>query len=95
MDGVLSARMPSVQLGALSTQGYQFGLFSSEGFNQPLYRQALLADYTLTATDRQNNASTVTQWQNWLSSQKGDGTPWFSWQALDGVDLSGATAKTR
>ncbi|MDU5472000.1 MULTISPECIES: LPS biosynthesis-modulating metalloenzyme YejM [unclassified Pantoea] len=95
MDGVLSARMPSALLGALSSQGYQFGLFSSEGFNQPLYRQALLTDYSLPATDSQPNASTVTQWQNWLNGQKGDGNPWFSWLALDGVDLSGAPAKTR
>jgi membrane-anchored protein YejM (alkaline phosphatase superfamily) len=33
----------SALLGALNSQGYQFGLFSSDGFSQPLYRQALLA----------------------------------------------------
>ena len=47
MDGILASRTPSALLSALNTQGYQFGLFSSEGFNQPLYRQALLADYSL------------------------------------------------
>lgn len=47
MNGVLAQRTPSALLTALSTQGYQFGLFSSEGFSQPLYRQALLSDYSL------------------------------------------------
>ena len=70
MNGILASRTPSALLGALSTQGYQFGLFSSEGFNPPLYRQALLTDYSLPATTSQPNASTVAQWQNWLEKQK-------------------------
>ncbi|MBE5252339.1 LPS biosynthesis-modulating metalloenzyme YejM [Mixta mediterraneensis] len=94
MNGVLASRTPSALLGALSSQGYQFGLFSSEGFNPPLYRQALLADYSLPAGNSQPNSATVTQWQNWLK-QKDDGNPWFSWVSLNGVDLSGDTAKAR
>ncbi|KTS72136.1 hypothetical protein C7434_1866 [Pantoea sp. PNA 14-12] len=95
MNGVLAQRTPSALLTALSTQGYQFGLFSSDGFNQPLYRQALLSDYSLPASGDQPNASTVSQWQNWLSTQKVDGTPWFSWLALNGPDISGNNDKTR
>ncbi|KAA8669473.1 LPS biosynthesis-modulating metalloenzyme YejM [Pantoea dispersa] len=94
MDGVLAARMPSALLGALNSQGYQFGLFSSDGFSQPLYRQALLADYSLPQADTQPNSTTVTQWQNWLNGQKG-GAPWFSWIALNGVTVTGDSTKAR
>ena len=95
MNGILASRTPSTLLGALSSQGYQFGLFSSEGFNSPLYRQALLADYSLPASNSQPNATTVTQWQNWLNKQNDNKTPWFSWVALSGANLSGDSAKTR
>ncbi|QDY42479.1 LPS biosynthesis-modulating metalloenzyme YejM [Candidatus Pantoea soli] len=95
MDGVLAARMPSALLSALNAQGYQFGLFSSDGFSQPLYRQALLADYSLPDADPQPNSTTVSQWQNWLNGQKSDGAPWFSWIALNGVAANGDTVKTR
>ncbi|KHJ64996.1 membrane protein, partial [Pantoea rodasii] len=95
MDGVLAARMPSALLSALNSQGYQFGLFSSDGFSQPLYRQALLADYSLPDADTQPNSSNVNQWQNWLNGQKGNGSPWFSWIALNGVTVNGDSAKVR
>ncbi|MER5028767.1 LPS biosynthesis-modulating metalloenzyme YejM [Pantoea anthophila] len=95
MNGILASRTPSALLGALSTQGYQFGLFSSEGFNPPLYRQALLTDYSLPAMTSQPNASTVAQWQNWLEKQTGSQAPWFSWIALNGPDVTGDSAKAR
>ncbi len=86
MDGVLAARMPSTLINALSSQGYQFGLFASDGFRSPLLRQALLADYSLPAAAAQSNAQTTAQWQNWLSKQKPEGAPWFSWIAWNGLD---------
>lgn len=95
MDGVLAARMPSALLGALTTQGYQFGLFSSDGFSLPLYRQALLADYSLPTADTQENSTTVKQWQNWLNGQKSNSSPWFSWVALNGVTVNGDSTKVR
>ncbi|KNC07035.1 membrane protein [Pantoea sp. RIT-PI-b] len=95
MDGVLASRMPSALLNALNAQGYQFGLFSSDGFSQPLYRQALLADYSLPQADSQPNSTTVTQWQNWLNGQKANSAPWFSWVALNGVTINGDTLKAR
>ena len=95
MDGVLASRTPSALLNALNAQGYQFGLFSSDGFNQPLYRQALLADYTLPEATSQPNSQTVTQWQNWLNGQKSSRSPWFSWVALNGISASGDSTKAR
>ncbi|NWA64116.1 DUF3413 domain-containing protein [Pantoea sp. B9002] len=95
MDGVLASRTPSVLLNALNAQGYQFGLFSSDGFSQPLYRQALLADYSLPQADTQPNSTTVTQWQNWLNGHKSNTAPWFSWIALNGVTVNGDNLKAR
>ncbi|MBY4839543.1 LPS biosynthesis-modulating metalloenzyme YejM [Pantoea sp. DY-15] len=95
MDGVLASRTPSVLLNALNAQGYQFGLFSSDGFSQPLYRQALLADYSLPQADTQPNSTTVTQWQNWLNGQRSNSAPWFSWIALNGVTVNGDNLKAR
>ncbi len=83
MDGVLSSRIPSTLINALSKQGYQFGLFAADGFSSPLYRQALLADFSLPASEPQSNAQTTTQWLNWLDGQQGHSAPWFSYLSYD------------
>lgn len=83
MDGVLSSRIPSTLIGALSKQGYQFGLFATDGFSSPLYRQALLTDFSLPAAEPQSNAQTTSQWLNWLEGQQGHSTPWFSYLSYD------------
>ena len=49
LDSVLAGRKPSALINALSDQGYQLGLFSSDGFNASLYRQALLTDFAADA----------------------------------------------
>ncbi|WP_225087767.1 LPS biosynthesis-modulating metalloenzyme YejM [Pectobacterium colocasium] len=84
MDGVLSARKPSALITALSQQGYQFGLFSVNGFNSPLYRQALLSDFSLPAPQQQNGDVIITQWQEWLNRDNNP-APWFSY-----IELSSA-----
>ncbi|MBP2167574.1 membrane-anchored protein YejM (alkaline phosphatase superfamily) [Erwinia toletana] len=90
MDGVLSSRIPSALINALSQQGYQFGLFASDGFSSPLYRQALLADFSLPSSENQPNAQTTSQWQQWLDGQKENRAPWFSYISYDGLsDLAG------
>ena len=55
MDGVLSARIPAALITALNQQGYQLGLFSSDGFSSPLYRQALLSDFSLPSAKTQSD----------------------------------------
>ncbi|WP_380179349.1 LPS biosynthesis-modulating metalloenzyme YejM [Kalamiella sp. sgz302252] len=92
MDGVLSSRVPSALTDALAKQGYQFGLFASDGFASPLYRQALLADYSLPNSESQSDAQTVTQWQRWLETQKAKSAPWFSYLSLSS-GKTGATQK--
>ncbi|MGK9172164.1 LPS biosynthesis-modulating metalloenzyme YejM [Yokenella regensburgei] len=85
MDGVLSARVPAALITALNQQGYQLGLFSSDGFSSALYRQALLSDFSLPAARKQSDAQTADQWIDWLGRYAQDETRWFSWVALNGT----------
>lgn len=85
MDGVLASRIPSAFINALSQQGYQFGLFASDGFSSPLYRQALLADFSLPLASDQPNDQTTGQWQRWLGSLPAGHAPWFSWISYKGL----------
>ncbi|HHQ6573769.1 TPA: LPS biosynthesis-modulating metalloenzyme YejM [Serratia fonticola] len=85
LDGILAGRKPAALISALSDQGYQFGLFSSDGFNATLYRQALLTDFSLPPEPFvQSDAATTHQWQSWLATQSGN-SPWFSY-----INFSGA-----
>lgn len=79
-----SAREPSAFITALGAQGYQFGLFASDGFKSALYRQALLADFTLPAPVAQADAETTAQWKQWLASTAANSNPWFSYISLSG-----------
>jgi len=85
LDSILAARKPSALISALSAQGYQFGLFSSDGFNASLYRQALLTDFTLPAPAQQNDSVTTQQWQRWLADQNSN-APWFSYINFRGAE---------
>lgn len=87
MDGVLSARIPAALITSLNQQGYQLGLFSSDGFSSPLYRQALLSDFSLPAAKAQSDEQTANQWINWLDRYAQDENRWFSWVALNGTTL--------
>lgn len=87
LDGILNERKPSVLMSSLSKQAYQFGLFSSTGFNSPLYRQALLADFSLPATRLQSNDDTTHQWQIWLNTVNSS-NPWFAYVNYTNADIS-------
>ncbi|TCW00268.1 LPS biosynthesis-modulating metalloenzyme YejM [Biostraticola tofi] len=87
MQGILAARKSSVLFEALARQDYQMSLFSSNGFADPLYRQALLTDFSLPPAKKQDDAQTVQQWKQWRQSYAG-GSPWFSYIALNGTDVS-------
>ncbi|CUY75807.1 Inner membrane protein yejM [Serratia marcescens] len=85
LDSVLAGRKQSALINALSDQGYQLGLFSSDGFNASLYRQALLTDFSLPTPAPQSDAQTTQQWQRWLTDQ-GDKEPWFSYINFSGAE---------
>lgn len=88
LDSILAGRKSSALIDALAYQHYQFGLFSSDGFKAPLYRQALFSDFTLPAPQKQSDAATVRQWENWLDTQTSS-HPWFAYVNLNGSVPSG------
>ncbi|WP_333501473.1 LPS biosynthesis-modulating metalloenzyme YejM [Kluyvera genomosp. 2] len=92
MDGVLAARIPAALISALNQQGYQLGLFSSDGFESPIYRQALLSDFSLPPGKAQNDTQTANQWINWLKNNAQDENRWFSWVSFNGTSVSNAQA---
>ncbi len=74
--GVL-ARIPAALITALNQQGYQLGLFSSDEFSSPLYRQALLSDFSLPSAKTQSDEHTANQWIGWLTVYAQDENRWF------------------
>ncbi|EFP9404832.1 LPS biosynthesis-modulating metalloenzyme YejM [Shigella flexneri] len=87
MDGILSPRTPAALITALNQQGYQLGLFSSDGFTSPLYRQALLSDFSMPSVRTQSDDQTATQWINWLGRYAQEDNRWFSWVSFNGTNI--------
>ncbi|HFD0267643.1 LPS biosynthesis-modulating metalloenzyme YejM [Escherichia coli] len=87
MDGILSTRTPTALITALNQQGYQLGLFSSDGFTSPLYRQALLSDFSMPSVRTQSDEQTATQWINWLGRYAQEDNRWFSWVSFNGTNI--------
>ncbi|HDV1397493.1 TPA: cardiolipin transport protein PbgA [Escherichia coli] len=87
MDGILSTRTPAALITALNQQGYQLGLFSSDGFTSPLYRQALLSDFSMPSVRTQSDEQTATQWINWLGRYEQEDNRWFSWVSFNGTNI--------
>lgn len=87
MDGILSTRTPAALITALNQQGYQLGLFSSDGFTSPLYRQALLSDFSMPSVRTQSDEQSATQWINWLGRYAQEDNRWFSWVSFNGTNI--------
>ncbi|HHL8741213.1 TPA: LPS biosynthesis-modulating metalloenzyme YejM [Escherichia coli] len=87
MDGILSTRTPAALITALNQQGYQLGLFSSDGFTSPLYRHALLSDFSMPSVRTQSDEQTATQWINWLGRYAQEDNRWFSWVSFNGTNI--------
>ncbi|EGK2947243.1 cardiolipin transport protein PbgA [Escherichia coli] len=87
MDGILSTRTPAALITALNQQGYQLGLFSSDGFTSPLYRQALLSDFSMPSVRTQSDEQTATQWINWLGRYAQEDNRWFSWVSFNDTNI--------
>ena len=87
MDSILSTRTPAALITALNQQGYQLGLFSSDGFTSPLYRQALLSDFSMPSVRTQSDEQTATQWITWLGRYAQEDNRWFSWVSFNGTNI--------
>ncbi|HCB8620050.1 TPA: cardiolipin transport protein PbgA [Escherichia coli] len=94
MDGILSTRTPAALITALNQQGYQLGLFSSDGFTSPLYRQALLSDFSMPSVRTQSDEQTATQWINWLGRYAQEDNLWFSWVSFNGTNIDDSNQQT-
>ncbi|WP_058911863.1 LPS biosynthesis-modulating metalloenzyme YejM [Entomohabitans teleogrylli] len=89
MDGVLTARIPPALISALNEQGYQLGLFASDGFSGAMYRQALLSDFSLPPARSQSDKQTADQWVGWFNRYSQEDNRWFSWVSFNGTTLDG------
>lgn len=79
-NSILAGHKPSVLIDTLSRQRYSLGMFSADGFNHALYRQALLSNFSMPEPKKQSNMETTHYWLSWFEEQnKSEGNvPWFS-----------------
>lgn len=82
-DAILNERTPAVFISSLQKWHYQFGLFSHNGFAEPIYSRALFADFPLPSAH--NNQEAVGQWQQWLATDA-TRSPFFSYVELSATE---------
>ncbi|BBL89399.1 hydrolase [Vibrio rotiferianus] len=77
-----------VMLNVLQDQGYSFGLFSGNGFEDDLYPEVIFRGLelapTLDGTQAHTEAQSLIAWNTWLTEQAS--TPWFSYIEVTTVD---------
>lgn len=83
LDSVLSSRKNSALFDALSYRNYQLALFSVNGFQSPLFKQAVLSDFSVSTSLRDSNEATITNWRNWLLKNNQASMPWFSFLQIN------------
>lgn len=76
VDAILSEKQPSILISRLQQLHYQFGLFSHNGFAEPIYPRALFSGFSLPTA--KSNGDALRQWQTWLG-QREQNTPFFSY----------------
>ncbi|ABM04010.1 sulfatase [Psychromonas ingrahamii 37] len=83
--------IPPVLLTRLQQQHYQFGLFSSIGFNQPEFLQSsfsnLKTEHLKNANAENGNQKITKEWSQWLNLQN-DTNSWFSFLYYEQPDKS-------
>lgn len=84
VDAILNEQEPSMLVQTLKQAHYQFGLFSYNGFAEPIYQRALFKEQTLPKI--QGNQASIEQWQKWLAERSTQ--PFFSYLELKNIDLA-------
>ncbi|MDD0824957.1 DUF3413 domain-containing protein [Mannheimia sp. AT1] len=79
LDSVLGDKTASPFIHLLKDADYQLGLFSHNGFADPIYHQALFSGILLPSAN--NNQQAITQWKNWIT-QRPLTNPFFSYLDL-------------
>lgn len=84
------AKKQPILLNTLADRGYDFGLFSGDDFNSPIYQDLLFTpqeiDASTTAKERSEKPSdhlAITEWDQWLTTETDK--PWFSYIELTAV----------
>ncbi|MDO4697632.1 MAG: DUF3413 domain-containing protein [Pasteurellaceae bacterium] len=78
LDSILNEQAQSVLIDRLQQLGYQFGMFSHNGFAEPIYTRSLFSAFNLPKS--QSNQQAIAQWQHWLTTI--DAAPFFSYLDL-------------
>lgn len=77
----------------LKKRGYQFGLFSGNGFETSIYSEAIFSRRQLPEQTDKNDSNgnsdsdkkAIADWKTWLDTQSTD-TPWFSYIELASIE---------
>ncbi|MCO6523871.1 MAG: DUF3413 domain-containing protein [Candidatus Schmidhempelia sp.] len=79
-NSIMANHEPSVLLDTITKQQYSLGLFSSDGFDLPFYRNTLLSNFSLPPSKSYTNKETTDHWLQWMGNlgQTQRGAPWFS-----------------
>ncbi|WP_392561675.1 DUF3413 domain-containing protein [Orbus sturtevantii] len=80
-NSILANHQSSVLIDTLAKQRYNLGLFSSDGFADPLYRYALLSNFSMPdETKKQSYLATSDLWLSWYKELQNieNGSAWFS-----------------
>ncbi|EYE73268.1 putative sulfatase [Glaesserella parasuis str. Nagasaki] len=67
LDAILNEKAPSLLIARLQQLNYQFGLFSHNGFAEPIYHRALFAHFKLPKT--KSNLEAIEKWKNWIGKR--------------------------
>lgn len=90
INSIRAEKKSPVLLNTLQERDYNFGLFSGENFDLPIYREAIFANTKLAVTDSrhardiESDSHAIKDWDHWLSKQKSN-KPWFSFLELTSV----------
>ncbi|MWP50002.1 MULTISPECIES: DUF3413 domain-containing protein [unclassified Gilliamella] len=68
-NSILVGHKPSVLLDVITKQHYNLGLFSADGFAEPLYRSALLSNFSIPEPKKQSNKKITENWVAWHEEQ--------------------------
>lgn len=79
-NSILVGHKPSVLLDVIIKQHYNLGLFSADGFAEPLYRSALLSNFSIPEPKKQSNKKITENWVAWHKEQNNiaNHAPFFS-----------------
>ncbi|MCX8573420.1 MULTISPECIES: DUF3413 domain-containing protein [unclassified Gilliamella] len=68
-NSILAGHKPSVLFDAINYRHYNLGMFSYDGFDEPLYRYALLSNFSIPPAKKMTNKQVTDNWMAWHDEQ--------------------------